>query len=236
MYYIARFVTNPKGHHTINAATTTSSEHSPISSGSPAATDTNTNTSPLLNGSSILNNTAVNSDYLGKLLTDLLAGAPSRRPVLEPDGSLLHCIAISQVCFKKDRISVPPAVVLASEGFSNPPCVLESNGSHSLPPRYTPSNPPPHWAKVREIRVPPSGSVKHFREFLKRGWKEVPGYDGQAENMDRGKTGRWWEEALGGPIEEKRKRNLKIVEALRVGMVGVRESYHSLEGCEMVVS
>jgi len=78
--------------------------------------------------------------------------------------------------------------------------------------------------------------MKHFKEFLKGGWKKVPGYDGQVESTDRGETGKWWEEALGGPIEEKRKKNLKIVEALKVGMEGLRGSYHSLEACEMVRS
>ncbi|KIM66440.1 hypothetical protein SCLCIDRAFT_322128 [Scleroderma citrinum Foug A] len=234
MYVIARYVTRPKGHRAIKAGTTMTNGHVTLPSDTPADVDSKTG-SPQLNGTLTPNSSVTDMDNLERTVADVLATSrtPTRRLVLEPDGSLLHCIAVSQMCFKQGRISVPPAVALASEGFSNPPSCLESNGSHELPARYTPSNPPPHWAKVREIRVPPSGSMEHFKEFLKNGWKEVPDSNGHAEGADGEKLdvgGKWWEEALGGPIEEKRKNNLEIVETLRVGMERIRGSYHSLEG------
>ncbi|KAL4062822.1 hypothetical protein V8B97DRAFT_1993692 [Scleroderma yunnanense] len=214
MYVIAGYITRPKGSRAMKAVTTSNGDVT-LPGHSPTDMDTNTDSS-------------------------------SQRPIFETNGSLLHCIAISQVCFKQDRISVPPAVALASEGFSkHPPCALEStseselNGLHKVPARYTPSNPSPHWAKVRDIPVPPTGSIKHFKEFLKGGWKEVPSSNGHAEGADAGKAtagGRWWEEALSRPIEEQRKKNLEIVEALRVGMEKIRSVCLSLEDCETPTS
>ncbi|KAL4077811.1 hypothetical protein J3A83DRAFT_4216795 [Scleroderma citrinum] len=230
MYVIAGYITRPKGSRAMKAVTTSNGDVT-LPGHSPTDMDTNTDSSSQSNGTPTLNSVANNAKTLSPQLTN---------------GSLLHCIAISQVCFKQDRISVPPAVALASEGFSkHPPCALEStseselNGLHKVPARYTPSNPSPHWAKVRDIPVPPTGSIKHFKEFLKGGWKEVPSSNGHAEGADAGKAtagGRWWEEALSGPIEEQRKKNLKIVEALRVGMERIRGTYLSLEGCETLTS
>lgn len=226
MYVIARYVTRPKG-RAMKASTTASNGHATFPSVSPAEADTKDFCRS--NGTAALNGNGSITD-LEKTVTEVLAESrmPTRRPILESDGSLLHCIAISQVCFKQGRISVPPAVALASEGFTNPPSYLEPNVK--VPAKYTHSNPPPHWAKVREIRVPPSGSMKHFKEFLQGGWKDVPCSNGHTDGGKVDVGGRWWEEALGGPIEEKRKKNLEIVEALRMGMERIRGSYHSLEG------
>ncbi|KIJ89474.1 hypothetical protein K443DRAFT_16074 [Laccaria amethystina LaAM-08-1] len=58
----------------------------------------------------------------------------------EPDGATVHTIALSQMCFKVGCITVPPAIVLASNGFSVP-------SEEGLIP-YSLSNPPPHWDKV----------------------------------------------------------------------------------------
>jgi hypothetical protein len=41
--------------------------------------------------------------------------AATREP--EPDGATLHCISVDQVVYKYGRITVPPALVLAGQGF-----------------------------------------------------------------------------------------------------------------------
>ncbi|KIK25158.1 hypothetical protein PISMIDRAFT_22890 [Pisolithus microcarpus 441] len=170
------------------------------------------------------------TDKLEKTLTEALAATNrrSRTPIVEADGSVLHCIAVSQLCFKQGRISVPPALVLACEGFCNPPPrpVDSSAEPGSLPTKYSASNPPPHWAKVRAMRVPPTGSMKQFKEFLAGGWKT-----GAEKTGDK-----WWEQALSGPIEEKRKKNLEVLHALRTGMESVTEAWFCRvhTGCQRV--
>ena len=51
-------------------------------------------------------------------------GSTPRAPIIEPDEAILHCGAVSQVCFKWGRITppptVPPTVVLTSDGFTKP--------------------------------------------------------------------------------------------------------------------
>ncbi|KAH7920206.1 hypothetical protein BV22DRAFT_1122897 [Leucogyrophana mollusca] len=132
----------------------------------------------------------------------------------EPDGATLHCIAISHMCFKHGRITVPPAVALACEGFSKPPSLEgvdeSSSPSPKLAPAYSPSNPPPSWIRAQDIRVALNGSMKSYVEFVRGGWR-----DGEGE--------RWWEEALGGVIEERRKANLAVLESVRIGMEGSRD-------------
>ncbi|KAG1781953.1 hypothetical protein EV702DRAFT_1177068 [Suillus placidus] len=120
-----------------------------------------------------------------------LAAAQSKMP--EPDGAILHCVAISYICFKHGRITVPPGVVLPCEGFSKPPSTVSA-----VP--FSSTNPPPHWQKAQALRVAPSG----------RGWRDVP------------EDERWWEDALDGPIEEQRKANLEVLDSIRKGMEGAR--------------
>lgn len=220
VYVIARYVTPPKRRRTdkttSNGAITTHNQ-SPV--------DSDTNISPpshlSLNGTATPNTDGFisDTDKLEKTLTEALAATNrrSRTPIVEADGSVLHCIAVSQLCFKQGRISVPPALALACEGFCNPPPrpVDSSAEPGSLPTKYSASNPPPHWAKVRAMRVPPTGSMKQFKEFLAGGWKT-----GAEKTGDK-----WWEEALSGPIEEKRKKNLEVLHALRTGMESVRGLY-----------
>lgn len=121
----------------------------------------------------------------------------------EPDGATLHCVAVSELVFKHGRITVPPAIVLASSGFCSP----APSGSQP----YSHSNPPPHWAKTREL-IAPHASRK-YREFLRGGWRDVPEEE------------RWWVDALSGSVEEKRKANVDVdgpMGALRRGtLLGV---------------
>jgi len=130
-----------------------------------------------------------------------LAAAQSKMP--ESDGAILHCVAISYICFKHGRITVPPGVLLPCEGFSKPPSTA------SAAP-FSSTNPPAHWKKAQALRVAPSGSMSTFTKFLKGGWRDVP------------EDERWWEDALDGPIEEQRKANLEILDPVRKGMEGAR--------------
>jgi hypothetical protein len=57
---------------------------------------------------------------------------------------------------------------------------------------------------------PLGGSPKALQTFLKGGWRDIP--EGE----------RWWESALGGVVEEKRKMELEKVQHLAAGMDGVR--------------
>ena len=136
-----------------------------------------------------------------------------RAPVVEPDGAILHCVAVSQICFKRDRITVPPAVVIASEGFTKPYGDTDTDNVDSAGAgvrSYSHTNPPPNWIKSQSVRVPPHGSMDNFLTFYRGKWREVP--EGE----------RWWEDALGGSIEAKRRANLEILESLKLGLDRVR--------------
>ena len=110
----------------------------------------------------------------------------------EADGATLHCITVSQVCFKHGRITVPPGFVLASSGFSAPPPASSSGASIQ---EYSHSNPPPHYPHIYPFIS--TASSREYRDLLRGGWKDIP----VAE--------RWWVDALGGVVEEQRKANVE---------------------------
>jgi hypothetical protein len=58
--------------------------------------------------------------------------------------------------------------------------------------------------------------MDNFRAFYRGKWREVP--EGE----------RWWEDALGGSIEAKRRANLEILESLKLGL----ERARTLQGKE----
>ncbi|RXW19049.1 hypothetical protein EST38_g6813 [Candolleomyces aberdarensis] len=114
----------------------------------------------------------------------------------EPDGATLHTIAVSHLCFKVGRITIPPSIVFAFNGLTG-----HESGS----------NPPPHWDKVRELTAKEAGgSRKKMAEFLKGGWRNVPECE------------RWWEQAF-ADIAERNAANLKEVEQLKKGIEGARQ-------------
>ncbi len=132
----------------------------------------------------------------------------------EPDGATVHCLSISETCCKIGRITVPPALVIAIDGFS---CAPPSGSGLSA---YSHADPPPHWERVRKLRgevhaldAPKAGgrgSLKSLRDFYTKDWRDVP----------EGK--RWWEDALGGEVEERRLRGLGGMQALRRGIEEAR--------------
>ncbi|KAG6907549.1 hypothetical protein DXG01_008535 [Tephrocybe rancida] len=126
----------------------------------------------------------------------------------EPDGATLHTITISQCCFKIGRITVPPALVLAINGFSVPAAPLADG---SPVPTYSRANPPPHWAQAQAVKSRPvGGSTKKLQALLKGGWRDVP------------EEGRWWDVAMGGAVEERRRKGLEVMQSLGLGLAGAR--------------
>ncbi|KAI0325446.1 hypothetical protein GY45DRAFT_1356733 [Cubamyces sp. BRFM 1775] len=142
-----------------------------------------------------------------------LAAQLLERP--EPDGAVLNCLSVSEIVCKIGRITVPPSLVYAVDGFCSLP---PSSGSAAEPKAYSRTNPPPHWERVRALRgdahpnadAPSRATLKTLREFYTHGWREVP--EGE----------RWWEQALGGEVEERRLKGLACMQALRKGMEEAR--------------
>jgi hypothetical protein len=198
MYVISKFVRKSDGKQKKSTAKalTTPSENDPIrtelvplhtvasedvsSTGSPSSGTPSSDSAPTTSTESALK--AVAADLAGS----------------EPDGATLHTIVVSQLCFKIGRITIPPALVLAVNGFTGA-------AGHSQ------SAPHPEWAAVQALLSKPhGGSIRKMRTFLQGGWRDVP--EGE----------RWWETALGPEIEEKRVKNLQLVDKLRQGLEGVR--------------
>ncbi|KAH8829514.1 hypothetical protein DL96DRAFT_1598416 [Flagelloscypha sp. PMI_526] len=114
-----------------------------------------------------------------------------------PEGYTLHTVAISRMVFKIGRITVPPSLVYALNGFT-------ANASDK---HYSSSNPPPHWQNVLNYgHTRHGGSPRKLRDFLKGGWREVP------------ESERWWEQAFAGPAEEQRLANLALLDSMKTGM------------------
>ncbi|THH30138.1 hypothetical protein EUX98_g4032 [Antrodiella citrinella] len=137
-------------------------------------------------------------------LSSLIASLSERE---EPDGATLHCVVISEVCFKIGRITVPPAVAIASDGFHARPAASEADLT-KVPEPYSLSNPPPHMEKIRAMKA--KGNFRPLQNFYKGGWRDVP------------EDERWWMTALGGEIEEKRRLNLDLVSGVQRGLEGAR--------------
>lgn len=140
---------------------------------------------------------------------------PVRALLSEPDGSTLHTVAVTQLCFKAARITVPPSIVLASNGFCSPPPHTGDDSTTT----YSGQNPPPHWAALKRLALAKygGGKAKYF-DFIREGWKSLPAGDDTAI----GNSPRWWEDALGGETEVRRVAALAELEMLRKGLEGAR--------------
>ncbi|KIJ61754.1 hypothetical protein HYDPIDRAFT_95850 [Hydnomerulius pinastri MD-312] len=176
MYLVCRFTSQSKKNHNRKTKGKISSGASPEESASSTPTPRESESSGLS----------------GEEVTEALA--TSLRADVN-DGTILHCFSISRVCFKVGRVSVPPAVVLACEGFSKP----STSGSYSSPPL--------HWSHAQALRSL-SDSLRNYRLFLTGAWRDV------AEEE------RWWNEPLSGVVEEQRKANLKKFEVVLAGVNG----------------
>ncbi|KAI0092241.1 hypothetical protein BDY19DRAFT_885016 [Irpex rosettiformis] len=128
-------------------------------------------------------------------------------PTEEPDGATVHCIGVSTQCFKIGRITIPPSLVFTCEGFAGSP--TDPSGKP-----YSIDNPPPHFSKAQELQKPdlPKGHLKTFQKFLAGRWKEIP--EGE----------RWFENALGPDVEERRRKNLEAIRGVTSGMQAAMSS------------
>ncbi|KAG8721737.1 hypothetical protein FRC09_007454, partial [Ceratobasidium sp. 395] len=72
----------------------------------------------------------------------------------DDDGALIHCIAVSTLCAKHGRVTIPPNVAFAMSGFS-----LTEPGSDE------------NWQKANSIRAQ---GPKAVQAFLRGGWNGVP--------------------------------------------------------------
>ncbi|KAF8648197.1 hypothetical protein AX16_006336 [Volvariella volvacea WC 439] len=192
IYIVSRFVTKKKR----RSKETTKTTPNGLIATAPATDANSVSLTPAMAPTP----SGIEQDNTAKTLDAVVAELLAE--VKEEDDEILNTVAVSQVCCKIGRITVPPAIALACNGFSVP----AKSG-----PVYSRQNAPPSWGVAKTILSKPhGGSMRKLHNFMKSGWKEVP--EGQ----------RWWEDALGGVIEERRQRNLVILDTLRKGMTGAK--------------
>ncbi|KAJ3513896.1 hypothetical protein NLJ89_g2692 [Agrocybe chaxingu] len=95
----------------------------------------------------------------------------------ELDGAVVHTVVVSQVCYKVGRITVPPALILATNGFTG-----TEGHSRASPPSPVGRGEEGHvaagWGKFAQVE-----GVSCW------GWRETP------------ESERWWDQALGENVE-----------------------------------
>ncbi|KAG9310777.1 hypothetical protein JVU11DRAFT_8626 [Chiua virens] len=141
LYLVARYVTLPRQRR--------ATQFSPLSS-QTSSTPNDSPTPALENGSASVEQAVaaiIHADNNGN-------GCARPAPFVELDGATLHCVAVAQVCFKWGRLTVPPAIVLASEGFTRPCGDDVFDGTSAGMHAYSHANPPPNWIKSQSLRVP----------------------------------------------------------------------------------
>jgi hypothetical protein len=179
------------------------------------------------------NGTSTPADTTNATPLARLAHSLAAHPLALEEGATLNCISVSQVVVKHGRLTISPALSVALNGFSRAPAPGYGSGKLSpLPPRLrisiadlasaqtTPSdppsfsraNPPPHWPETLALLSRPATSTV---QLLRGGWRDVP------------PAARWWEHALGGEVEERRRANMERLHGLRSGMGGAVECYSS---------
>ncbi|KAJ7429803.1 hypothetical protein B0H11DRAFT_2211868 [Mycena galericulata] len=161
----------------------------------------------------------------------LLARAKEEAQEEEEDGAVVYTIVVSQLCFKHGRITIPPALVLAANGFyagdnseslGNPNSNIISNADTDKDTNRTKRKAPPHWPTVRALTrqstSTPSKRLPGLTALFRGGWRGVDGaapsasaLGGAGAGADAG--GRWWEAALAGCEEERRGRLVPFVGA-----------------------
>ncbi|KAJ3992962.1 hypothetical protein F5050DRAFT_1578589 [Lentinula boryana] len=135
-----------------------------------------------------------------------------------PD-SKLHTIAVSRICFKVGRITVPPAIVFTTNGLS----LSSSSPSPFAVAKFSHANPPPSWTEhgLYLIAKTHNGDEAKLREFYRGAWRNTKeATDGKDTNKLE-----WWDLAMGigTPADDTRKARLEVCRMLVGGMEGVKE-------------
>ncbi|KAF9076910.1 hypothetical protein BDP27DRAFT_707150 [Rhodocollybia butyracea] len=135
--------------------------------------------------------------------------------LVEDEDTVLHTVAVARCCYKLGRITVPPSVLMATNGvcvYPNEVTMTDLDPSFTGPVdaglQYSATNPPHTWNNhARDLASKP----KKLREFYKGGWRQD--------------STRWWDSAMGegGPMKEKLRERLEICRRLFDGMTGVRQ-------------
>ncbi|KAF5377997.1 hypothetical protein D9757_010690 [Collybiopsis confluens] len=214
MYVVGRFITKNK--------TTKNTTRSSSKSVTPGASDETNVTIPAPSLS--IKIPGSETAAVARLVTELGDSDISEEHVT------LHTVCVSRVCFKHGRITVPPAVLMATNGVSVHPWELAgAQSSTSEQPKYSPSNPPPTWTSESKKLILKSmgGSPKQVREFYRGQWREVLDAEKGKVAVEGGDPDSyipWWDRALGdgGPVEERQKQRLEICRYLVGGLEGVR--------------
>ncbi|CAE6484339.1 unnamed protein product [Rhizoctonia solani] len=94
--------------------------------------------------------TALDASRVDKELTSTSTSKPALQ-THDVDGALLHCVAVSAICFKYGRITVPPNVVLATSGYS-----------------FTEPGDKSNWLNAKRLR---ERGREAMAEFFRGGWK-----------------------------------------------------------------
>ncbi|KAF9064025.1 hypothetical protein BDP27DRAFT_1231108 [Rhodocollybia butyracea] len=234
MYVVGRFVTKGKTSKSnssiksppnatttsknVTPAVTTLFEHAPINGTSESvSSSTEADTTPKFAYENVPSTATAeqlrnfDAAVASRLASDL--GADNE------EGLILHTVCVSRVCFKLGRITVPPAVLLATNGVSVHPWELSGSDTGTSEEGYSSTNPPATWTAESQPLFSKAlgGSTRKLKEFYKGQWREV-----QAAGDD---AIPWWERALGvgGIVDEKRKERLAVCSKLVGGMDGVRE-------------
>lgn len=131
MYLIAEFVTYPKGNKGKRAASS-SSTRTNAQRAAQAASDAGLRTrmssagipdisQPPSGHGSPEDSGAEDKTLRGNKASSVSSARKPTAPTVEirPDGSVLHCFAVSTYCFKIGRITVPPRVALSFCGYGD---------------------------------------------------------------------------------------------------------------------
>ncbi|CAK5266474.1 unnamed protein product [Mycena citricolor] len=111
----------------------------------------------------------------------------------EEDGADVYTITVSQLVYKQGRITIPPAIVLATSGFF----ASAEHPARGTPGLGVPTNgiamtrvPPPYWAQVQDL----ARDVKKLKAFYQGGWRDYPSEQ------------RFWEHAFDACEAERQQR------------------------------
>lgn len=151
--------------------------------------------------------------------------AHSSPPALWPEdvskGETLHCVAVSQMCYKLGRVTVPPKLVLAGAGVGIEHVARAVRGENESEEEAVKAT----WEMIHGMRRKVKGARwTRMQEVMRGGWKDEetekmegvtpsPSAGTKATSTSPSLPPLWWDIAL-EPYEEERRRRTKVVEGL----------------------